>query len=89
MLRRLSYLVVEALVGTEHHSATRQTLFHSGVMNLLLRNLHFLEAMRAFDLAVRTVGLVVSEILAEDSGFTILTVGDLELAFLKKKVNQQ
>jgi hypothetical protein len=79
------YLVIETRVGTEHHSATRQTFFHSSLVSFLFGNLEKLKAMRAFDLSIRTIDLVASKILAENRGFTILTVGDIELALLRKE----
>jgi hypothetical protein len=46
--------VIEALVGTEHHSATRQTFFHSRFVSLLLREFDFLKAVGAVNGTVGT-----------------------------------
>jgi hypothetical protein len=77
--------VIEALVGTEHHSATRQTFFHSSLVSLLFGRADIMKAMRAFDNTIRTAVFVVSKILAKDRSFTILAIQDLKLAFLIEK----
>jgi hypothetical protein len=74
--------MIEALVGTEHHSATRQAFFHSSLVSFLFRGLDILEAVRAFDNTIGTVGFVVGNILAEDRSLTILAIQNLQLAFL-------
>jgi hypothetical protein len=82
--RRTSSLVIEALVGTENHSATRQAFFHSSLVSFLFPTSHILEAVRAFDDTIRAAVFVVAQILAEDRSFAILTIRNLKLAFLPK-----
>jgi hypothetical protein len=81
-------LVIEALVGTEHHSTTRQTFFHPSFVSLLIGGLDILEAVRAFNNTIGTVGLVVDQILAEDRGLAILTIQNLQFAFLAETAEQ-
>jgi hypothetical protein len=50
----------------------------------LFRGLDILEAVRAFNNTIGTVGLVVGKIFAEERDFAVLTVRDLELALLKE-----
>jgi hypothetical protein len=77
--------VIEALVGTEHHSATRQTFFHSALVLFLFGRADILEAVRAFDHTIWTVGFVVNKVLAKDRSFAILTIRNLKLTFLIEK----
>jgi hypothetical protein len=81
--------VIETLVGAEHHSATGQTFFHSRCVSFLLGQLDLFEAVLTKNGAIRAIGLVVREILAENRSSAISTIGNLELAFLKgEKTNQ-
>jgi hypothetical protein len=78
----VEYLVVETFVGTEHHSATRQTFFHSSFVSFLFRRTDSLEAMRTFDNAVWTIDLVDSKMLAKDRSFAVLTIRNFKLTLL-------
>jgi hypothetical protein len=75
--------VIEALVGTEHHSATRQTFLHPSLVNLLFRNLHLSKAVRALDYAMRADRFVAHNVLAKDRRGACFTVRNLKLTFLE------
>jgi hypothetical protein len=74
--------VIEALVGTEHHSVTRQTFFHSSLVIFLFGDLEKLKAMKTFELAIRTDGLVFRKSFVKNRGFAILTIRNLKIALL-------
>jgi hypothetical protein len=77
--------VIEALVGTKHHSTTRQAGLHSGLVGFLFPLLDILEAVRTLNNTVRTVGLVIGQVLAEDRSLAVLTIQNLKLALLTEK----
>jgi hypothetical protein len=77
--------MVEALVGTEHHSDTRQAWLHSGFVSFLIARFDVLEAVRAFDSLFRTAGFVIGHVFAKTRDFTFFTRKDSVIAFLKKE----
>jgi hypothetical protein len=81
--------VIEALVGAEHHSATRQAFFHSSLVSFLVDDFDILKTMRALDHTIRAFGLVAGEFLPKDRSFAIITIGNLKLTYLKHTKNGQ
>jgi hypothetical protein len=77
-----SNLVIEALVGTEHHSDTRQAFFHSSLVSLLIARLDVLETVRALDCALKTGFFVIGHVFAEHRSFAIWTIRNFKLTLL-------
>jgi hypothetical protein len=87
--RHNTNLAVQAFVRAKHHPFAGQLLFFGSLVILLFAELQLLVAVLTLDEAIRTVGLVRRQILAENRKLAISTRRHFILTLLQRKTNDR